>query len=62
LHHSQKIVLQDEQQVTISLEVFITQELVMKILSYGSEVKVIAPTQLAEKIKVDIMKMQDLYK
>jgi predicted DNA-binding transcriptional regulator YafY len=34
----------------------------MKILSYGSEVKVIAPTQLAEKIKVDIMKMQDLYK
>ena len=62
LHHSQQIIQENEQQIIITLEVFITQELVMKILSYGSEVKVIAPTQLAEKIKVEILKMQDLYK
>jgi len=61
LHHSQQIIQHEQEKVIISLEVFITQELVMKILSYGSDVKVLSPQILVDTVTVEIQKMQSLY-
>lgn len=61
LHHSQQIIQKDQDHVVLSLEVFITQELVMKILSYGSDVKVLAPQLLIDTVVSEIQKMHTLY-
>jgi predicted DNA-binding transcriptional regulator YafY len=51
LHHSQKTILQNDQEVQIQLKVYITQELKMAILSYGKEVKVLQPKSLRTELK-----------
>ncbi len=51
LHPSQKLTNQGAETSTIELEVYITTELVMNILSFGKKVKVIGPEQL--RVQVD---------
>jgi predicted DNA-binding transcriptional regulator YafY len=62
LHHSQKIISETDQGVVIELEVYITTELKMAILSYGKEVKVLAPGSLQKEIKATLDDMYSLYK
>lgn len=50
LHHSQKMVKEGKSSTQVSLEVYLTTELVMSILSYGKMVKVISPDELATTV------------
>lgn len=53
LHHSQQV-LNDGEFLTVTYKLYVTPELVMQILAFGSKVKVIAPKELQEKIKTEI--------
>jgi proteasome accessory factor B len=50
LHHSQKIVSDDEY-VDINLQLSITYDFIMELLSYGKEVKIISPASLVNELK-----------
>ncbi len=52
LHHSQEIIKDDGDELIVKLKLFITHDLVMELLSYGDNVKVIEPLSLIEKMKV----------
>lgn len=51
LHHSQRILEENESQVKISLNLFITFDLVMELLSYGNSMQVLHPQSLIKQIK-----------
>lgn len=61
LHHSQKLLKQNEDFVDIEYHVYITTELIMTILSYGKQVKVLAPKILKDQIKATVQEMAALY-
>jgi hypothetical protein len=50
LHSSQTITKEDKKYLTVELNVFITYDLIMELLSYGSTLKVLQPKTLANKI------------
>lgn len=50
-HTSQKVVTTSETSVTFSLEVNISEELVRDFMSYGGEIKILQPIQLATEVK-----------
>ncbi|MBT9484104.1 WYL domain-containing protein [Sediminibacterium sp.] len=62
LHHSQKVLKQNDDVVEIEYHVYITTELIMTILSYGKEVKVLQPQTLKDKIKATVQEMAAQYK
>ena len=62
LHHSQKVLKQNDDVVEIEYHVYITTELIMTILSYGKEVKVFQPQTLKDKIKATVQEMAAQYK
>lgn len=51
LHHSQKLLLQSAEEVQVELTVYLTAELVMTVLGYGDQVRVLAPEELKNRIK-----------
>ncbi len=51
LHESQKVLSDTEKGLTIELELYLTHDFVMEILSYGGNVKVIKPKQLINLVK-----------
>jgi predicted DNA-binding transcriptional regulator YafY len=51
LHHSQEILLEDENELRIRLFVVINYELIQQILMHNAYCKVIAPSKLAEDVK-----------
>lgn len=51
IHKSQRIIEETHDKLTIELTLYITHELIQKILSYGNEVKVLAPDKLINQIK-----------
>ncbi len=51
LHQSQEIILENKDMVRIQMKLFLTQELLMMILSYGPSVEVIAPVKLRMRVK-----------
>ena len=61
LHHSQELVQQNSRSLTISLQLYITPELIMRILSYGSHVKVLQPASLVTAIKLQLKETLALY-
>lgn len=61
LHHSQQTILESEEEVQVQLHVYLTHELTMAILSYGNEVKVLAPEKLKEKIKTIATELSSEY-
>lgn len=50
LHHSQQVASQDENQLTVTMHVYITSELKMAILAHGAAVEVLAPESLRKEI------------
>lgn len=56
LHKSQKMLEDSNGKLVIELEVYITHELIQMVLSYGEQVKVIAPQHLKDKIKDVLLK------
>jgi len=61
LHPSQQVEADDEKECRISLNVVINHELQMLLLSYGANVKVLQPKQLADRIADTARAMYKLY-
>jgi predicted DNA-binding transcriptional regulator YafY len=61
IHSSQQTVKESKDELQISLNVYITAELKMIILSYGPEVKVLEPLSLRKEISNAIRMMQENY-
>jgi predicted DNA-binding transcriptional regulator YafY len=61
LHHSQQVIANDDKGLRVKLEVYITQELLMTILSYAGNVKVLAPKKLVKQVKEEIAGMSKQY-
>ena len=51
LHDTQKIVIDTEDELQISLRLYISHDLVMELLSYGEHVKVLQPVELVDIVK-----------
>jgi len=62
LHSSQKIISDKEDKLIIELLIHPTNDIIMELLKYGSEVKVISPASLQDEIKTRISEMTNLYK
>ena len=62
LHESQKTITDNETELRISLDVYLTHDLLMEILSYGERVKVIAPNSLKQELSVRFTKALAHYK
>lgn len=50
LHHTQSII-EDDKELVVKLKVFITEDFIMELLSYGDQLRVIKPKSLADEIK-----------
>jgi predicted DNA-binding transcriptional regulator YafY len=50
LHHSQRIISDEDSELRISLKVFITHDFIMELLSFGHHMTVIQPTTLAQQL------------
>jgi len=61
LHHSQQVLKQTDEFVELAYHVYLTTELVMTILSYGKQVKVVSPQKLANTIQATAQEMDALY-
>ncbi len=61
LHETQEIVSETADELVIKLNVGITVELIMSILSFGENVKVLSPETLKSTIKERLQKSLDLY-
>lgn len=51
LHHTQKVIKDDEDELQIKLTLCITFDFIMEILSYGENVKVLKPDSLNNELK-----------
>lgn len=51
LHETQEILEDNDQELKIKLKLFLTHDLMMELLSFGDNMKVIEPKQLADEIK-----------
>jgi predicted DNA-binding transcriptional regulator YafY len=61
LHESQKILIDNEQELRICLTLYTTHDFLMELLSYGDNVKVIQPQSLTDRIIGIIKDMNQLY-
>jgi predicted DNA-binding transcriptional regulator YafY len=61
LHESQQILVDNEQELRIRLYLRITHDFVMEILSHSSNVKVLAPEVLIERVKNELQNSLNLY-
>ncbi len=61
LHTTQEILKEDETELVVKLKLFITQDFIMEILSYGDCVQVIKPKSLAEHFKTVYKNALKLY-
>lgn len=62
LHHTQEILNDTKKEFRIKLQLYITHDFKMELLSYGDQVKVIAPKSLAEDIKKTLRDALGRYK
>jgi predicted DNA-binding transcriptional regulator YafY len=62
LHHTQEILNDTKKEFRIKLQLYITYDFKMELLSYGDKVKVIAPKSLAEDIKKSLRDALGRYK
>lgn len=56
LHHTQKVLIDNENEFRVSLDLIINYDLLTEILSYGSQVRVLAPERLVTLIKEELQK------
>ena len=61
LHHSQQSLSNDDKGLHIRMKVYITRELIMSILYYGADAKVLAPKKLISQIRDHIEEMVKMY-
>ncbi len=51
LHHSQKVTKEENHEVVVELQLSITYDFVMELLSYGEEVSILSPKSLIDQVK-----------
>jgi predicted DNA-binding transcriptional regulator YafY len=61
LHATQEIIEDNDDELRIRLRLCITHDFVMELLSYGAELKVIAPQALAARVKEEHLKAAQRY-
>lgn len=61
LHTSQKIITDTENKLVIELHIHPTNDIVMELMKYGSDVEVIEPPKLKNEIKKRISQMMKIY-
>jgi len=61
LHHSQRVVSTKDQYTIFELEVFISEELIRSLLSFGGEVTVLEPQSLVDTMQERIKMMVENY-
>lgn len=61
LHESQQLIIDNEQELRIQLYLRITHDFVMEILSHSSNVKVLAPESLVNRVKNELQSSLNLY-
>lgn len=61
LHESQQVLKENGKVVLIEIHIHTTNDIVMELLKYGSNVKVIAPVNLQNEIKTRILEMTKMY-
>jgi predicted DNA-binding transcriptional regulator YafY len=62
LHPSQKIILENKNELRVSLYLFITPDFITELLSHGSRVKVLSPSFLVEELKNRLKENMAQYK
>lgn len=62
IHHSQKLIRQNSRECLVSLDLIVNIELIMVLMSFGSQVKVINPESLAERIREEATRVVHFYK
>lgn len=61
LHESQKVVIDNDSELRIKLEIFITLDFIMELLSFGENVKVVKPDSLINNMKAVYRKALSQY-
>jgi predicted DNA-binding transcriptional regulator YafY len=61
LHESQQILKDNEEELLVQLNIFVTHDFIMELLSYGDSVKVIKPGSLINELKTSYQSALDLY-
>lgn len=61
LHESQQVLIDNEEELRIKLTLFITHDLIMELLSYGDNLKVIKPESLINDLKSIFKNVLKLY-
>jgi len=61
LHETQKILIDNDKELRISLNIYLTHDFKMEVLSYGKDVKVIEPKWLVEEVREDLMAALEKY-
>jgi predicted DNA-binding transcriptional regulator YafY len=61
LHHTQQILLDNDTELRISLQLYLTDDFIMELLSYGDSVKVIEPQKLIDTLKLVYQKALKKY-
>lgn len=56
LHHTQEIVKENNDEVRIKIDIYVTQDFIMEILSAGASVSVISPSTLRDRITMEYKK------
>ena len=51
LHETQQIIIDNEVELQVKLNVYVTHDFIMELLSFGNDVKVLQPKSLADEIK-----------
>lgn len=61
LHESQRILEEDDDTVMVEITIHATNDILMELLKYGSDVKVISPVSLQNQMKESIAEMTKRY-
>jgi proteasome accessory factor B len=61
LHESQKIIKENDNILLIEINIHTTNDIIMELLKYGADVKVISPIRLQNEMKNRISQMTNLY-
>jgi len=61
-HHSQKILIDTEDELRISLKVHLTQDFILELLSHGAYVKILQPAALVDRVKQALQDALQQYK
>jgi predicted DNA-binding transcriptional regulator YafY len=61
IHHSQKVLIDTDKELQISLFLSPTYDFKMEVLSYGNRVKVLSPTSFVEEIKAELKETLQFY-